>query len=70
MIEDGIDEPGSPTKFESVRLPNKVVKQLKDIGDSTVHMSTQEIQSPTSFLRGGLSVPVDNFFTNDDKASV
>ena len=70
MIEEGLDEPCSPSKFESVRLPNKTLKQAKEVGDSTVHIATQEIQSPTTFLRGESSVPIDSFFNNDERTSV
>ncbi len=70
MLLEGLDEPCSPTKFESIRLPNKITKHNKDVGDSTVHIATQEIQSPTQFLRGHSLSPIDNFFASDDKNSI
>jgi hypothetical protein len=39
LREDGLDEPGSPTRYESIRLPNKVIKQQKEIGAATVHIA-------------------------------
>ena len=36
MLASGIDDPGSPTKFDAIRMPNKVTKQSKEVGQSTV----------------------------------
>jgi hypothetical protein len=33
LIKTGKDEPGSPTRFDVIRLPNKTTKQTKEIGD-------------------------------------
>jgi hypothetical protein len=71
IIENGLDDPGSPGKFEAIRMPNKVNKQSKEVGGSTIHTAYQEIQSPTTFLGGkqGQGLALDNFCINDEKNS-
>lgn len=61
----------SPTKFDCIRLPNKIVTKREIIGSSLLKDSEETIQSPTTFLReSNPSSPIDSFNTNDDKESV
>jgi hypothetical protein len=32
-----MDDPGSPGRFEAIRMPNKVNKQSKEVGGTTIH---------------------------------
>ncbi len=43
MKDLGLDNPGSPGRFEAIRMPNKVSKQSKEISGTTVTMNQQEI---------------------------
>jgi hypothetical protein len=61
-------EPGSPGVYNAIRLPNKVSSQIKSLGESQVSLKQQEIMSPTAILGG--AGRLENFFNNDDKASV
>lgn len=61
-------DPGSPGRFESIRLPNLQTAGTTGLGqgDSTAG----QIQSPTSFLNGGGGSKIESFFAQDDKSSV
>ena len=39
MKEEGLDDPGSPGKFEAIRMPNKVNKQVKEVAGSSVQIA-------------------------------
>jgi len=39
MKDLGLDNPGSPGRFEAIRMPNKVSKQSKEISGTTVTMN-------------------------------
>ena len=61
MRATGIDEPGSPTRFDAIRLPNQVSSTVKTLGDTRISLKNQSIMSPTSILSGG-NKKLDGFF--------
>ena len=61
MRAAGMDEPGSPTRFDAIRLPNQVSSTVKTLGDTRVSMKNQAIMSPTSILSGGTK-KLEGFF--------
>ncbi len=59
--------PGSPSQFDSIRLPNK--NTTGPIA-STTNNNAGEIMSPTMFLNGGGGNKLESFYSVDDKNSV
>lgn len=58
---NGIDEPGSPTRFDAIRLPNQSQSQVKSVGDTKVSLKNQVMMSPTNILSGGAK-KMESFF--------
>ena len=52
MLASGL-EPGSPGRFDVIRLNNTTVRSLKEVGNKTVAYTNSGIQSPTNILGGG-----------------
>jgi hypothetical protein len=67
MKAGGMQDPGSPGKFESIRLPNTLNTNFSSVGNDSL---AGEIQSPTGFLNGGGGSKLEHFFSQDDKSSV
>lgn len=61
IIAIGI-EPGSPGRFDAIRLNNTTVRSLKEVGNKTVALNNQGIQSPTNILSGAASPSAVKFF--------
>jgi hypothetical protein len=66
-MDPNTDMPGSPSRFESIRLPNK-----NNVGPAISNPNNNggEIQSPTGFLNGQGGNKLESFYSVDDKNSV
>ena len=65
MLANGL-EPGSPGRFDVIRLNNTTVKSLKEVGNKTVSYTNQGIQSPTHILSGGSPGSGVKFFSGEE----
>jgi hypothetical protein len=43
----------SPSNFKAVRMPNVLSINTQKVADHDVNFKTEEVSSPTSFLKGG-----------------
>ena len=59
--QTGQDEPGSPTRYDAIRLPNQLQSQVRSIGDTKVALKSQVMMSPTNILSGGAK-KMESFF--------